>query len=147
MSDVHLDVYLYFQGNCKEAMEFYKSVFGGELTVQTFGESPPEAVPGGLNDENKDQVMHARLEGGDIKLMASDGSKASAKSAKVDLSLGGSDETRLREIFEKLSAGGEVGMPLTKMFWGDFFGQFVDKYGVSWMVNITKPGSMTDQKT
>lgn len=135
MSDVRLDVYLYFPGNCREAMEFYKNVFGGELSMQTFGDVP-DSVPGGLTEENKDKVMHASLEGGDIKLMASDGSKASAKSAKVDLSLGGTDESRLREIFTALSEGGEVNQELTKMFWGDTFGSLVDKYGVSWMVNI-----------
>lgn len=140
MSDVTLDVYLYFPGNAKEAMEFYKNIFGGELTIQLFSDAP-DAIPGGVNEDNKNNVMHARLEGGDIKLMASDGSKASPESKKVDLALGGSDEAHLREVFDALSDGGKVNMPLAKMYWGDIFGAVLDKYGVSWVVNITAAGS------
>jgi PhnB protein len=135
MSNVMLDVYLYFDGNCREAMEFYKSIFGGELTVQTYAD-----VPGsGMDDDGskKDWLMHARLEGGDIKLMASDTQRASAAATKIDLSLGGTDEARLREIFDKLSAGGEVKSALKKEFWGDIFGSLTDKYNINWMVNIT----------
>lgn len=135
MSDINLEVYLFFKGECREAMEFYKGIFGGELSVQTYGEVP------GLNagKDTKDWLMHATLAGGDIKLMASDTEKASPAAAKVALSLGGSDETRLREIFGKLSAGAQVRMPLKKEFWGDIFGSLTDKYGVDWMVNITVP--------
>jgi len=139
MSDVMLDVYLFFNGNCREAMEFYKAVFGGELTVQTYGD-----VPGAGMDEDgskKDWLMHARLEGGDIKLMASDTKQASPAAAKIDLSLGGTDEARLREIFGKLSEGGEVKSELKKEFWGDTFGSLTDKYNINWMVNITAPKS------
>jgi PhnB protein len=141
MSGVDLDVYLFFKGQCREAMEFYKDIFGGELTVQTYGEAK---VPGMDEDgSKKDWVMHARLEGGDIKLMASDTEKASPAAAKVDLSLGGTDEAKMREIFGKLSAGGKVNMPLKKEFWGDIFGSLTDKYNINWMMNITtnEPGS------
>lgn len=138
MSDVKLDVYLYFKGQAREAMEFYKDIFGGELTVQTYAEVPG-MVPGDGGEATKDWLMHARLEGGDIKLMASDTQKASPAAAKVDLSLGGSDDARLREIFGQLSAGGKVNSPLKKEFWGDTFGSLTDKYGVNWMVNITTP--------
>lgn len=131
MSTISLDPYLFFKGNCREAMEFYKGIFGGELSIMTMGES-------GM-DENKDWIMHAMLEGGDIKLMASDGANASPEAKKVTLSLGGTDETRLREIFEKLSDGVEVQYPLKKEFWGDLFGSLQDKYGVEWMVNISMP--------
>ena len=136
MSDVTLDVYLYFRGTCREAMEFYKDVFGGELTVQTYGDTP-DAFPGGVNDETKDRILHAQLAGGDIKMMASDTDKASDVAAKIDLSLGGTDETRLREVFGKLSAGGKVNQPLQKMYWGDTFGSLTDKYGINWMMNIS----------
>ncbi len=138
MSDVSLDVYLYFKGHAKEAMEFYKAVFGGELTVQTYSGMPDMDKDG----SKQDWLMHARLEGGDVKLMASDTDKASPAAAKVDLALGGTDDTRLREIFGKLSAGGKVNMPLKKESWGDVFGSLTDKYGVNWMVNITtnEPG-------
>lgn len=136
MSDVKLDVYLYFKGNCREAMEFYKDIFGGELTVQTYGDVPGN-VPDDAGVSNKDWLMHARLEGGDIKLMASDTQQASPAAAKISLSLGGSDEARLREIFGKLGKGGKVFSELKKEFWGDIFGSLTDKYGIDWMVNIT----------
>lgn len=134
MSDVRLEVYLFFKGEGREAMEFYKSIFGGKLTVQTYGETN---VPGMDKDRSKKNwLMHASLEGGDIKLMASDTDRASPKAAKVDLSLGGTDEIRLREIFGKLSKGGKINMPLKKEFWGDIFGSLTDKYNVNWMMNI-----------
>ncbi len=139
MSDIKLDVYLYFKGQCREAMEFYKSVFGGEITVQTYAD-----VPGMDKDASKkDWLMHARLEGGDIKLMASDTDKASAAAAKVDLSLGGTvkDETQMREIFKALGEGGKVHSELKKEFWGDTFGSLTDKYGVNWMMNIASDDS------
>jgi PhnB protein len=135
MSDVRLDVYLFFKGECREAMEFYKSVFGGELDAMSYADTPGDMpLPEGV--ESKDWLMHASLTGGEIKLMASDTGMASAASAKVDLSLGGADEARMREIFDKLSEGGTVTSPLKKEFWGDTFGAFTDKFGVNWMMNI-----------
>src|SRR5207253_106176 len=128
-----------FQGNCKQAMEFYKSVFGGELSMQTMGEVPDDAMPPDMKKEAvKDMIMHAALTGGAVNLMGSDSQKASAKAAKIELSLSGSDETKLRGIFDKLSDGGKVNMPLQKQFWGDTFGMVADKFGVDWMVNISK---------
>jgi PhnB protein len=138
MGDVMLDPYFYFKGNAREAMEFYQSVFGGELSVQVYGDTP-DAVPGGVTEENKDTVMHARLEGGAAKLMASDSQNASDVATKIELSLSGDDDAQLRELFDKLSAGGKVNSPLEKMFWGDTFGNLTDKYGVTWMVNINAP--------
>ena len=132
MSDINLDVYLFFKGEAKEAMEFYKSIFGGELTVQTYADVPDMAS----DDSKKDWLMHAMLEGGDIKLMGSDTDKASPAAAKIDLSIGGTDEARMREIFDKLSQGGKVTMPLKKQFWGDIFGSLTDKYNINWMMNI-----------
>jgi PhnB protein len=118
-------------------MEFYKTVFGGELTMQTMGEVPDEAMPPDMKkDEIKDMIMHARLSGGDVDLMGSDSQKASKTAAKIELSLSGTDETKLHKIFDSLSAGGKVNMPLQKQFWGDTFGMLRDKYGVDWMVNI-----------
>lgn len=133
MSKVNLEIYLFFKGNCREAMEFYKTVFGGELQISTVGESPD--VPG-MPEVDKNWVMHSTLEGGDIKLMATDSPKASDHTAKIELSLGGTDETRMKEIFAKLSEGGKVRMPLEKQFWGDVFGSFEDKFGVDWNMNI-----------
>ena len=130
MSKVTLDAYLFFAGNCQEAMNFYKSVFGGELTLNKMGDMP------GTAPEDKDLIMHASLEGGAVNLMASDSKQASPKMAKVELSLSGSDETLLKKLFDDLSAGGKVRMPLGKQSWGDTFGMMTDKYGIDWMMNI-----------
>lgn len=127
--------YLFFRGNCKEAMEFYQTIFGGELTVQYMSEVPDDAdkMPGAKDSD----VMHAMLSGGHAELMASDSAMASETSAKVELSINGDDEIALRAMFDNLTEGGEVKEPLTKQFWGDTFGALRDKYGVEWMMNIS----------
>jgi PhnB protein len=134
MSAISLDPYLYFTGNCREAMEFYHEIFSGDLYVQTLGEVPgmqPEA-----GTENN--VMHARLSGGDITLMASDGTRTEPyPPSNVSLSLGGSDQEKLESIFAKLHEGATAITELKKEFWGDTFGQLTDKFGIDWMINIT----------
>lgn len=131
MNDISLNPYIFFKGNCREAMGFYKGIFGGELTVQTYSEAK-------MGDEDqKDLIMHATLSNESMSLMGSDTEKASDKAAKISLSIGGSDEAALRTIFEKLSDGGDVFSELKKEFWGDIFGTVTDKYGIEWMVNIT----------
>ncbi len=134
MSDVQLDAYLFFTGNCREAMEFYKEVFGGELTAQTYGEVPGDK-PAEMERMN-DKIMHSTLKGGEISLMASDSTRDSFGDSFISLSLGGTDEDKLRGLFDKLAEGGKVSQPLEKMFWGDIFGTVTDKFGVDWMVNI-----------
>lgn len=136
MGKINLDPYLFFRGNCKDAMEFYKSIFGGELTVQTISEAPD--FPG---KEAMDQsyVMHALLDAGDIRMMASDTQKASEKAAKIELSISGEDEDILTNYFNALSQGGTVRSPLKKEMWGDTFGMLTDKYNIDWMINITTP--------
>jgi PhnB protein len=136
MANISLEPYLFFKGNCKEAMEFYKSVFGGELTMSTLGESPKEVLEQMKVDESRyGEIMHSSLKG-PVNLMASDSQMASDHSAKVELSLGGTDETQMKGIFDKLAEGGKVRMPLEKQFWGDTFGMMTDKFGVDWMMNI-----------
>ncbi|HEX5447950.1 MAG TPA: VOC family protein [Candidatus Saccharimonadales bacterium] len=136
--ETELAPYIFFKGNAREAFEFYQSVFGGELKTQTNDQTPKD-VQGqmGVNDENRNQLMHARLEGGLVVLMGSDSKNASDHSAKVELSISGTDEAKLKEVFSKLAAGGEVRMPLSEQFWGDTFGMLTDKYGVDWMFNIS----------
>ena len=131
---VAVNPYLFFQGNAREVMEFYKDIFGGELTVKTYAEVGMADGPMG-----PDHLMHANLEGGHVKLMASDAAKASPVAAKVTISLSGSDEAALRTIFEKLCDGVTTEFPLKKEAWGDIFGSVTDKYGVDWMVNIAQP--------
>ncbi len=135
MADISLNPYIFFDGQAEEAMEFYKKVFGGELTIQKMSEVPEEARQAAINPD-PNRVMHASLDGGMVKLMASDSAKASQKAAKIELSLNGSNAVMLREVYKALSEGGEATMPLAKQFWGDEFGMLTDKFGVDWMVNI-----------
>jgi PhnB protein len=130
MANVSLDPYLFFKGNAREAAEFYKSVFGGELTVSTFGEYSGPEMP--EMEGMDDKVMHAMLEG-DIKMMFSDSRQASEKAAKIELSLSGDDEERLSGYFKDLSEGGEVKMPLSKAPWGDTFGQ-INMVLAGWLI-------------
>lgn len=130
---VTLTPYIFFKGDAKEAMEFYKDVFGGELTTQTYEQANQ---PG--SELTGDKLMHADLHDGLIRIFGSDTDQASEAAKKVTLSINGEaeDETKLSEVFEKLSQGGEVRSPLKKEFWGDTFGMVTDKYKVDWMVNI-----------
>lgn len=136
MSDVHLDPYLFFSGNAKEALEFYKGVFGGQLDISTFDSVPADTMPEGARMD-ADKVMHGLLSGGAVRLMASDSKKASPEAKKIELSLSGEDEATLRGYYDALADSGKVGMPLEKAPWGDFFGMVTDKFNISWMVNIT----------
>ncbi len=142
MASLSIVPYLFFKGNCKEAMEFYKDVFGGELTIQTMAEASADMqVPGAKPTD----VMHARLKGS-FELMASDSGKASDKMAKVELAINGpsADEAEMRQLFDKLADGGEIKMALTKMPWGDIYGQLTDRFNVDWMMDIGD--SMAEQQ-
>jgi PhnB protein len=131
-----LNPYLNFAGDAKQAMDFYQSVFGGRLTVNTFGEF------GETDASRADQIMHAMLETGNgFTLMASDTlpgvSNESGNTIVVCLS--GDDDELLHGYWDKLSEGATVNVALEKQAWGDEFGQLVDRFGVPWMVNITQP--------
>jgi PhnB protein len=133
-----LNPYLSFNGNARDAMEFYRSVFGGELRINTFGDygNPDPAVA--------DKVMHAQLEtDAGYTLMASDlmPDMPFNRGDSITVSLSGEDADRLRGYWEKLSDGGTVSMPLEKQMWGDEFGMCSDRYGVPWMVDIVHPQS------
>ncbi len=133
MAKISLEPYLFFKGDCREAMEFYKKVFGGELRFDEANLEQMGDMPNKKWFEGK--LMHCSLKG-PVNLMASDSPIASSKTAKVELSLGGTDEPEMRKIFDSLAEGGKVKMPLKKQFWGDIYGQLEDKYGVEWMMNI-----------
>ena len=129
-----LNPYLSFKDNAREAMEFYKTVFGGKLTISTFKDFNASQDPG---EDNK--VMHAVLEADSgIVFMASDTPDRMEYKAGTNfsMSLSGDNEAELRGYFEKLSASGMVTMPLEKAIWGDTFGMLTDKFGVPWLVNI-----------
>ncbi len=129
-----LNPYLNFKDNTREAMEFYKTVFGGKLAISTFKEYHASQDP-----SEDDKVMHAVLEAGNgITFMASDTPNRMEYTAGTNfsMSLSGDNEAELRGYFEKLAAGGTVSMPLEKAPWGDTFGMITDKFGVPWLVNI-----------
>ena len=128
-----LNPYLHFSGNAREAMEFYRSVLGGELDVMTFGDAG-----GGGGEYPDDGVMHAFLRTADgLELMASDGHDPDAAGPdRLSLSVSGDDEATLRRWFEALAEGGQVDVPLEKQAWGDVFGQVTDRFGMRWLVDI-----------
>lgn len=133
-----LNPYLSFDGDARDAMETYKGVFGGELTVSTFGDM-------GQTDEGlKDKVMHSQLETpAGFTLMASDTPPGSdqpyQRGNNFSVSLSGDDEAELRGYWDGLAEGGQVTLPLDKQVWGDVFGMVADRFGVLWMVNIAQP--------
>ena len=129
-----LNAYLTLNGNAREAMEFYHSVFGGELKVNTFGEF------GSDDPALADKVMHAMLTTPrGYVLMASDTAPGMSltRGNAITVSLSGDPGEGLEEAWDKLADGGEVLLPFEKQMWGDLYGQCVDRFGVPWMVNVT----------
>jgi len=131
-----LNPYVSFRDNAREAMEFYQSVFGGELSMNTFGEY------GEQDPALSDKLMHGQLEAADgLTLMGADTPPGMPYNPgdNITISLSGDDEPELRGYWDKLSEGGNVTTPLEKQMWGDVFGMCTDKFGVPWMVNIAQP--------
>ncbi|KUM33501.1 VOC family protein [Arthrobacter sp. EPSL27] len=134
-----LNPYLSFRDNAKEAMAFYQSVFGGELTMSTFGDynASDDAA-------EQDKIMHAMLRtDAGMVLMGADtpNSMEFSPGSSISVSLSGSDEAELRGYFDKLTDGGTVTVPMEKSPWGDVFGMCTDKFGTDWLVNVgSEPG-------
>ena len=121
---MNLHPYLFFTGNCAEAMEFYHGIFGGKLDIT------PHADGKG--------TMHADLSGGDITFFASDSDRTTPyETCFISMSLSGNDSEKLTNAFNKLAEGGEITSELKTEVWGDTFGTLTDKFGVDWMVNIS----------
>lgn len=139
---VKLYPYLNFKGNCEEAFNFYKSIFGGEFTyVGRFKDMPGEQRPD-PKDENK--LMHISLPLGDGSiLLGSDISEIYENrfvvGTNISLTIGPESESESRRIFDALAEGGTVSMPMEKTFWGSLFGMLTDKFGVNWMVDYELP--------
>lgn len=133
-----LSTYLTFNGNCKEAFEFYKSVFGGDFAaLATFADGPPEM---GVSDADKDKIMHVSLPVGDSMLMGSDTTGEHGppfqQGNNFSISITPKSKAEADDILPKLADGGTVTMPLQDQFWGAYFGMCTDKFGVQWMVNV-----------
>ena len=131
------NIYLTFDGNCREAFEFYRSVFGGDFVAfETFGNGPPDM---NVADADKDRVMHVSLPVGTTTLMGSDTTtKPDAPlivGTNFSISIVGESKQHCDEIFGKLIEGGEVKMPLQETFWGSYFGMCRDRFDVNWMIN------------
>lgn len=137
---IKLNSYINFNGNAKEAIDFYHGIFGGTVDSDTFGEFNEQsggAMP--MPDEDKDKIMHASLTGDHIEIMISDVPSTWPKmttESNIVLALNGDDEATLRGYWDALSVGGKVTQPLEAAPWGDVFGSVVDKFGVSWMFDI-----------
>ncbi|MBB4683269.1 VOC family protein [Amycolatopsis jiangsuensis] len=132
-----LNPYVSFRDNAREALEFYHGVFGGDLSLNTFGES---GAPAG--SDLADKIMHGFLVTGQgFILMAADTPPGMEHrpGTNVSISLSGDEAELLRGYWAKLAEGGTVGVPLEKQMWGDEFGACTDRFGISWMVNIGQP--------
>jgi len=135
MQPTRLNPYISFQNNAREAMDFYHSVFGGNLTLNTYGD-------GGMSEDpsEADKLMHAMLEAENgFVLMGADtpNSMTTTQGDNISISLSGEDDAELRGYWEKLTEGGQVVQPLEVAPWGDAFGMVTDKFGIHWMVNIS----------
>lgn len=129
-----INSYLRFNGNCKEAMSFYKDCLGGELTMQKVGESP---MAGNMPQEMQDKIMHATLKTDGFIIMASDlcDETGLIKGNNVSLMLDCDSEDQIRNTYERLSEGGNKSHPLEKTFWNALFGDLTDKFGINWLMN------------
>jgi PhnB protein len=128
-----LNPYISFSDNARQALEFYQGVFGGTLTLNTFGEYGAPDTP------EADKIMHGLLEtDSGFTLMGADTPPGMEYNpgTNITVSLSGDDAAELRGYWEKLSGGGTVLVPLEKQLWGDEFGQCVDRFGIGWMVDI-----------
>lgn len=130
-----LNPYLTFVGKTRHAMNFYSSVFGGELTLQTFKEMHAAQSP-----EQEELIMHGQLITHDgMTLMASDDPESENESKNVSIAVSGEDEAALRAYWDKLVDGATILAPFEVSSWGDIFGMLTDKFGIRWMINVVKP--------
>ena len=134
---MELNVYLYFNGNCEEAMEYYANATGGTVdTLVRYGESPVSTA-----DEHADKILHGVLRINHIKIMCSDDLENHLQPYcnNYALSMNFGSEEKLRQTFNNLAGEGKVTMPIQDTFWGAVFGKCTDKYGVNWMFSYDKP--------
>jgi len=135
-----INSYLTFNGNCREAMHFYKDCLGGELNLQTIGQSPmADKMPAQM----KEYILHATLIKDAMVLMGSDmvSDSGMIKGNAVSMALICSSEAEIKNFYQKLSDGGVASHPLENTFWGAVFGDLIDKYGNHWLLNYEKKSS------
>jgi PhnB protein len=125
--------YIFFYGRCEEALEFYKGVFGGTYEMMRVRDAPDLGMP----PEAANRIMHATFTAGDITFLAADGrdiKPVDPDAGNITLALRFDDGTRGERVFNGLAAGGKIGMPIDKAFWGGRFGMVTDKFGTEWGV-------------
>ncbi len=136
-----VNAYLTFNGNCREAFDFYRAVFGGDFNyLGTFGEIPPQEGMPTIPENDKDKIMHISLPiSKETVLMGSDtgGEWASSfsKGNNISISINTDSQKEADRVFNELSEGGNVTMPMDNTFWGSYFGMFTDQFGINWMVS------------
>lgn len=132
-----INAYFTFNGNCREAMNFYKSCLGSELVMQTIGESP---LADKMPPQMKDSILHSTLTKDKLVLVGTDcvPPPGLIKGNSVSLSLNCSSEEEIKSFYEKLSSAGNTTFPLEDTFWGALFGGLTDKFGNHWLLNFDK---------
>lgn len=139
-----VNVYLIFDGNCEEAFNFYRSVLGGEFSyVGRFNDMPPQEGMPPVTEEMGNKIMHMSLPmSNETMLMGSDtgGEWASSfiRGNNFSVSINTDSKEKADRLFEGLSSGGKVTMPLANTFWGDYFGMFEDRFGINWMISFNQ---------
>ena len=134
---MEMNIYLYFNGNCEEAMNFYKDILGGEMVnVSRYSDSPMQT-----DEADKNKILHAVMQVAGTTMMFSDsmGQHATIQGNNFSVSLNFHSDEEITRTFDAFSAGGNVTMPLQDMFWGAKFGMCSDKFGINWMFNWDKP--------
>jgi PhnB protein len=135
-TEIELVPYLQFQGDCEEALNFYKDILDGRIEIASRYDNPAMKAP----DDFKNKILHARFIFGKFTMFASDvmpNKMNEALRSNISISLGLHDEESAKDIFERLSAGGKINVPFKKQFWGDWHGNFSDRFGIHWMVNCS----------
>jgi PhnB protein len=135
-----IEPYLFFNGRCEEAIEFYKKALGAEvLMMMRFKESPEPPAPGMVPPGSENKIMHLCMRIGDANIMASDGHCTGQTNFQgFSLSLTAADETDAKRKFTALAEGGQVQLPLAKTFWSPCFGMVADRFGVPWMITVAQ---------
>ncbi|MDH4059262.1 MAG: VOC family protein [Aquincola sp.] len=135
---MRIEAYLFFNGRCEEAIEFYRKALGAEVQMLMRNKDAPEKPPPGmLPPGTDDKVMHANLRVGSSVLMVSDGRcNGQPEFRGFSLSLDAANEAEAERMFNALADGGTVQMPLAKTFWSPKFGMVADRFGVGWMVSV-----------
>jgi PhnB protein len=136
-----VNAYLYFNGNCRQAVEFYAGIFGAEPKIMTYGDTPPNPeFP--VSDEMKSLVLHAQLSVTGSDVMFSDVSPGTpyAPGNNISLTISSGDMDGLKTMFTKLKEGGTVQMELQETFWSKCYGSVTDKFGINWQLSLDNSG-------